>query len=1227
MKRQSILGCILVLCLALGFGTSTSLGQAVYGSIIGTVTDPQGNAVAGAKVTVTSVTKNTSEETTTNDSGNFSVIHLIPDTYRLKVEGSGFKAYDVASVLVQVDTTARVDAQLQVGAVTQTVEVTGEVPQLKTDRADVSLDFSSDYVEKLPLVNRNFQSLLLSAPGTQQIGWSHAATENPQGSQQTFVQGQHFSGTGYELDGTDNQDPILGIIVINPNLDSVEEAKITLMNYDAEFGKSIAGLMVASTKSGTNDIHGSAFWFRNSDATQARNPFNQAPNVPLPHSKWNQFGGSVGGAVIKNKLFYFGDYQGTRQANGVTNNITIPSKTVLDSCTVDPVANPNAMCNLSQYLGSVPNGTGQVFDPNTGDQNTGAGRTPFSGNLIPVTRLSPVAVRILKLFPAPINTNLTNNFFGSGSGPFHGNAFDGRGDYQAPGNLHIFGRYTRAYYSLTGEPNLGIGLGGLGGGIGGLSGSSNIKNHSLAAGFDKAISTTLLTDFRFGWFKYNPHSIKPDANVAAAEALGLKGLNLPGDSSTGGLPTFKWDSGDNKNTQLTDFGDGLDPSRCNCPLIENEHQYQFVNNWTKIAGNHSMKFGVDLRFAHNLRFPSDANRTGELSFSKKQTGNALVDPTTGKLTGSVDGGLDLASFLLGDVSHFERFASVSQTAAESQKRFFLYAQDQFRMSSKLTVTYGIRWEDYLPESVNAKGNGGFANVDQGVIRVGGFGPYGLNGNISNYLGAFGPRLGIAYQLRPKTVVRLGYGRSFDIGVFGSNFGHAVTQNLPVLVHEAISAHDVNSNKVSDNVPVYQMDSATGPLPAPFPTVPSSGVLPLRGPDGSVDPRIRPTKQRIAAIDMWNATVEHQLTSTMTVEVAYVGNKGTHGFAGNGPTYNLNQRSIVGFGSIAPDQRRPFAGRFTYPGYLVPDPNNPGQFVTLTCCTADMGNYFGMDASSNYNALQIKAEKRISQGLQFVSHYTWSRARFYDNNYFAIDPKVAYGPMNVNRNHVWVTNFLYELPFGKGKKFMGDANRLMDTVIGGWRVTSITNWSGGLPWTPQFGDCGLDQDVGVCRPDKASGSFREGPKRDSNGNLTWFTPIFTTIPDPTDPTKTCTLNGLGIYLPGTCKPDPNQCTKPRPTIGGFARTACGTLGNIGLDSFRGPHLFTSNLSLAKNFNITERYKAEFRMDANNIFNHPVLGFNYTQGNTCIDCGGDAGRITNIENNTSMRLLTFGLRFSF
>jgi hypothetical protein len=841
--------------------------------------------------------------------------------------------------------------------------------------------------------------------------------------------------------------------------------------------------------------------------------------------------------------------------------------------------------------------------------------------MIPVSALSPVAVGILKLFPQPTTTDQRNNFLVSGSGPFHGNSFDGRGDYQAPGNLHIFGRYTRAYYSLTGSPALGIKLGGQGGGVGGLSGSSNIHNHSLAAGFDKAISTTLLTDFRFGWFKYNPHSEKPDANDQAATALGLNGLNISGVKSTYGLPVFVLNDG-----TLTDFGDGLDPSRCNCPLIENEHQYQFVNNWTKISGNHAMKFGVDLRFAHNFRFPSDANRAGQLSFNHNETANRLttVDPITLVKTTHQEGGLDISSFLLGDVSRFERFASVSQNATEDQKRFFLYAQDQFRMTNKLTFTYGIRWEDYLPESVNAKGNGGFANIDrEGAIRDAGFGPWGLNGNVRNYLGAFGPRLGIAYQLKPKTVVRLGYGRSFDIGVFGSNFGHAVTQNLPVLVHQDIHANNLFPGAFSDNFPVYLLNTTNQPALATlgltnappnvvYPAPNANGTIPLRGPQDAVDPRIRPTVQRPASIDMWNATVEHQLTSTMTVEVAYVGNKGTHGFAGDGPAYNENPVSMVGYGTAAlKDSRRPYFNHFVYPDCSVSQGvcglTNVPVADQLHCCSSDMGNYFGMDASSKYNALQIKAEKRFSQGLQFVSHYTWSMARFYNSDYFAIDPKIAYGPMNINRNHAWVTNVLYELPFGKGKKYMGDANTLTDYVIGGWRLTSITQWAGGLPWTPSYKDCGADEDVSnVCRPDRASGSFKLGVQN-------------VTVTDP----KT----GITTTYKNWFVPVPELITNGA-TGGVFARPAAGTLGNIGFDSFRGPHLFTSNLSLAKNFRITERYKAEFRMDANNIFNHPVLGFNYTQGNTCIDCAGtDAGRITNIENNTSMRLLTFGLRFSF
>src|SRR6266849_265331 len=375
MVRRSIWVGLAVLCLVCGLKTSTTFAQAVYGSILGTVTDPQGGAVSGAKVTVTSLTKSTTEETTTNESGNYSVTHLIPDTYKIRIEGPGFKATDIPSVQVSADSAAHVDATMQVGAVTQSVEVTGEIPQLKTDRADVDVEFSQKYVEDLPVLNRNFTNFELLSPGTQKlVGWSHAATENPQGGGQIFVNGQHFSGTNFELDGTDNQDPILGIIVVNPNLDAIGEAKIALQDYDAESGKATAGVVKVQTKSGSNDFHGSGFYYyRNSDQ-EARDPFTNKPGVSLAAATWKQFGGSVGGPVIKNKLFFFGDYQGTKQQQGITNQYTIPTATVLSTC--NPATNATSatpgFCDLSEYLdayGAFVAGkphTGQIYDPATG---------------------------------------------------------------------------------------------------------------------------------------------------------------------------------------------------------------------------------------------------------------------------------------------------------------------------------------------------------------------------------------------------------------------------------------------------------------------------------------------------------------------------------------------------------------------------------------------------------------------------------------------------------------------------------------------------------------------------------------------------------------------------------------------------------------------------------------------------------------------------------------------
>jgi hypothetical protein len=435
----------------------------------------------------------------------------------------------------------------------------------------------------------------------------------------------------------------------------------------------------------------------------------------------------------------------------------------------------------------------------------------------------------------------------------------------------------------------------------------------------------------------------------------------------------------------------------------------------------------------------------------------------------------------------------------------------------------------------------------------------------------------------------------------------------------------------------------------------AGTLPLEGPDGTSQSRVRPTVQRLPTLDAWNATIQRQVTSTISVEIAYIGNKGTHMFNPSGPSYNPNEPAVgngtnlvtcagtaanpvlpCGLGSFnafvpQADRRRFFQNgvpSFTYPGYTTP------AGAPLTCCAVDLA-YFGNDASSNYNSLQAKVEKRFSNGFQFIAHYTYSHSNAFDQNYYDVNPKIAYGPDQYNRNQVFLLTSVYELPFGRGKRFMSNASRGLDYVIGGWQVSNTLTWSSGLPWTATIGECGEIADVHtgstdvVCRPNLVAGqSVSLGPHTVTSGcatggecGLYYFTPI----PALAYPASELVPANAGV----------NSCSFARPVSGGFALPACGTIGNAGFDTFTGPRAFFSDLSLSKNFRITERITAQFRFDAYNVFNHPVLGFNSNQGNTCIDCSTnvDAGRIDNIEGDSSpgspigMRQLQFGLRVKF
>jgi hypothetical protein len=1106
--------------------------QAVYGSISGTVSDASGAVLPGATVTITSVERKTVDTVVTNESGIFIKERLLPGLYEVKAELQGFKGAVVPRVQISVDTQTPVDFALELGEITETIEVTGGSPLLKTDRADVSTRFDQRQLTESPVLDRNFTKFILLTPGTQQLQWQHAASENPQGSTQTMVNGQHFSGTGYQLDGTENRDPILGIIVINPNLESIAETKITSQNYDAEFGQATAGVVSVQTKSGKNEFFGSVFEFYQDDTFQARNPFTQPTKESLPDTKRNQFGFTIGGPIARNQAFFFGDYQGTRSTVGGSRLLSVPTAAAREG-------------DLSAYGINI-------YDPESSADP--ASRAQFSGNRIPSGRISDQARALLGLIPMPnlpgVQNGTRDNFQVSGTETFDGDQFNARVDHRLDDNTNIFGRYSLGNYFLDGPTAFGAGGGQE---LVTLGGQSDVRNQSLALGVDRALSSTLLTDFRFGWFKYRVNVLPFDFGTSPAADAGIPGLNL--DSTfTSGLPAL-FIGGDNTG-DLGDFegGSGLGVNRCNCPLDQDENQWQMVGNVTSLWGNHSVKVGIDVRRAHNLRVPSDAHRSGELSFRSDRTSLAGV------------GGMGLATFLVGDVTQLRRYVSPNTDARERQWRHFYYVQDTWRVNSKLTLNYGLRLDVINPQTVNEAGNGGWLDLDTGEILVGGVGDIDLAGNVENRFN-WAPRLGVTYQLDDRTVIRGGFGRSYDIGVFGSLFGHSVTQNLPVL-----AVQELNAPSTFDRV----FTLAQGPTAPTFPQVPSDGTFPL--PNG-VFSRALPEKQRPPTVDAFNITIQRQLSDVMSVEVGYVGNRGRDVFAGDGPAVNVNDPTLVGYPNVPRDQRRPF-----FSGQAQTVVGGHGGAFGWT-----QGIDFFCNCANNwYDSLQTRFNKLFSNGYSFQANYTFQKAEGEGAEYFFFDRSLNKSVQEWDRTHIFNLVLVYELPFGRGRRWGNDWTTTMDALLGGWQFNANQTFQSGLPFNVGYRDAGADRDVGPNRPNLIGDPEAGGGTRDR-----WF-------------------NTTPIGSSGSA----------------FGRPARGTFGDLERFALRGPGYRRTNASVFKNVRFGTRY-LQVRIEVVNLFNNVNLG--NPDGDVGVP-GNDnpnAGRInsTAFGNADLQRNIQFGFKFAF
>ncbi len=1147
--------------------------QGVYGSINGTVTDATGAVVPNAMVTITDVNKGTSRTVQTNAAGEYAASRLIPDTYSVQAVSGAFTPAKIDNIAVAVDAAPLVNLVLNAAdAAATNVTVTSAAPALRTDQADVSQTLNSQQLQSLPSINRNFTQFTLLTPGVQRSSFSINPTENPQGTVSTSINGTNYGTEGWLLDGTDNREPVLGIVVINPTLDSIQSLQVIASNYPAEYGGAVGGFVVASTRSGGNQFHGDAFEFRRSDAQQARDPFTQFQRDPvtnrfLPSSLYNQFGGSLSGPILKDRSFFFMDYQGQRQRVGTTLRQNVPTAQVRNTC-----LSGAGLCDLSQYGVATIGG--------------------FPSNAIPATAITPQGRALLAALPAPNATGTSNgtvnNYVASGSGRYDGDQADVRLDEQLSEKTHAFARYDYANYRLFGAPVFGA-AGGAGFGIGNSSGTDNVQNQSAAVGLDYAFSSSLLTDARFGFLAYHVSENKFDAGTAPASAIGLPNLNTnAGDTS--GSPTYNVE-----DQSVSNFGN----QNCNCPLKESEQVFQFANNWTKTFGSHSVRFGGDIRYALNLRNASDNNRAGVLSFGQGSSGEAAIPAGTAGVPAGTQAmpGLGLASILFGQVDHFQRFDVYNQTASNRQKRGGFYLQDDWHPTPRLTLNIGVRWDIIFPETVNTPGAGSFADINTGFLRVAGYGPYGTNIGSNVDLKDLGGRFGFAYQAHPNTVIRGAFGQMYDnVGFFGTIFGSVLTHNIPVVNNE-----DVNAGNADGSAPSYTFNTLPAKT-APF-TIPGSGNIPL--PNGSGF-QLRPNTLTLPEVYQYNLSLQQQVGNNLTATIAYVGNIADRIYPGETEGFNANVPALPTTPAQLNDRnaRRPYFNRF----------DNLYNGTPVLCCSQDINNT-APASRANYNSLQTTLDKRFSNGVQFLVNYTWSRALNYGTTYFAQNRRVEYGPSDINRNHVFVLSGLYELPFGKNRRFVDTNNRLLNYAVGGWEVTGTTTYESGLPFTPTYQECGSDQDIDTqysspgtssdCRPNKTGVAFpfSVGSFDPTTHSRRYFNPV-----------APLTANGA--------------------QSGAFVRPAFGTFGDIGRNSFRGPNDYFADASLFKNFNITERFTGQFQFQAFNVFNHTPLGTPSTSGARCIDCTmGSPGLITSVDNSVAgtgtpyQRQLQFGARLQF
>lgn len=1041
--------CVLRWAFLLFFLPLVCPAQVNTGAILGRVTDSSGAAIANARVTLKNIQTGVTVESKANQVGNYVFRGLIPGLYRLTVTASGFRTYEETNIQVQVAQTNTRDIQLTVGATTTSVTVTAPAVALQTTSSSLGQVIGQHLVNDLPLNGRNFTQLLTLTAGVASPSTS-GSWGNPQSGTYIVpsINGQDPQSTQWLLDGSNNTSNFAGGISVAPIIDNIQEFKVVSHSDSVEYGGALGGYVDVVSKSGTNQFHGTAWDFLRNDKLDARNPF--LPNVnPL---KQNQFGGNFGGPIVKNRAFFFGSYQGLREHIGSTALYLVPTPAMYngDFTGQPPIYNPYSTRpdpnNPGSYLRDpfMCDAGGSPITPNANNIQTGG--TPC--NKIPSQMMAPLALLYAKtLFPAPIDTGVPGT---NGRDPapeiFKQDFFEGRGDYQITQDNSISVRYNH-----INSPDLTSG---------GMVGSSFLRDsygYNLAANYTYTMSPTTVLHATFGHTYINLH-------------LSSYWNNLNYDTVV--YQNWPWACGRSS---------GFGTHSCWAPMMQitgygavnnfNAHVgqtdiWEFTPSLDHVAGNHTIKIGGTVA---RHRIWATTQRAFEY-FGSNQTADLENVATTGSA---------IASFFIGVPFGGDR----ADTAPGLQQPTWtegVYVQDQWKASKKLTVNYGLRWDIFNPGQYGTPGtsnyysgtmdmlNGTFiiaANPgsceQQGkapcIPTPGGVLPDHVviapNHKIFRKVyDNFAPRVGIAYQINDKTVLRAGVGRYYDTW---SDIDLAVFQS------EGLWPDNKDINNTQMNLTTVQTTIAN---PANIPD--SNNLLP--DPNGPFDisgQTFRDPNLKDPWTDNWNIGVQRALGANTMLSVNYVGSNGRRIPVGG--VYN----SAVTPGPGDPKLRQP------YP-YILP-----------SGFTRDWGRNW-------YNALQVTLQHQFSHGLSYSLAYTWSKSLdLGSTDGLAGDQQNPYdlsqekGPTAYNLPQVFSAGWVYQLPFGKGAALMS-SSRAVNAVIGGWELNGILQLTSGAPYGVYL--CGDIANVG--RTD-----CYERPNLIGNPNVSnptaaqWFNPSAFAVP--------------------------------------------------------------------------------------------------------------------------------------